>query len=167
MSVSGLNPQQRALARHLTYQAAELLLHHAEEIHYSQGSDRWDGIADHLVATKGQFPRHSDCSATNSWLLAQGLLFRFHRPDVVNGLHWHGGFTGTMAAHGRQIHHQSNLLRGDQAFYGEGPDYDHVTMVMHHKGVEKPLVFSHGSEGGPYLLPFDYRPDFSHWRRYI
>jgi hypothetical protein len=38
-------------------------------------------------------------------------------------------------------------------------------VVGHRKGV--PIVVSHGSEAGPFLLPYNYRSDDGQIRRYI
>lgn len=166
MSVSGLNRQQRHIARELATQAAYLSLHHAPAVHYSQGPARFDGIKHHLIAAKGQFPTELDCSASVTWWLAQGLLFRFKLPDIVNGAKWMAGYTGTLAQHGREVIHLRNVIRGDAVLYGPAPTYEHTAMVVgHHNG--KPVVISHGSEPGPFLLPFDYRGDVGQIRRYI
>jgi hypothetical protein len=143
----------------LATRAALLSLHHAPEIHYSQGATRFDGIKNHLIAAKGQYPTELDCSASYTWWVAQGLLFRFGLPDVVNGEHWEAGWTGTIAAHGREVKQLKYVLRGDAVLYGSAPDYEHVAMVVgRDPATHRPLVVSHGSEAAPFLLPFDYRP---------
>lgn len=166
MSVSGLTRDQRAACRQLATRAALLSLHHAPAVHYSQGPTRFDGIKHHLVADKGEFPTALDCSASVTWWLAQGLLFRFKLPDIVNGANWLAGYTGTLAQHGRQVMHLKNVLPGDAVLYGPAPTYEHTAMVVGHRD-GKPLVISHGSEPGPFLLPFDYRSDVGQIRRYI
>ena len=168
MSVSGLNRQQRQVARDLTVKAMLLVLHHAPEVHYTQGAQRWEGIADEDIAAWGQFPKHADCSATGTWAYWNGLHVPFGLGDVVNGLAWKAGFTGTLARNGRQVMHLKNVLRADGVLYGSGPNYEHFAVVVgRRKSDHKPLVVSHGSEAGPFLLPFDYRSDVGEIRRYI
>ena len=164
--MTGLTQPQRIIARELAVQAAVLSLHHAPAVHYSQGAHRFDGIKNHLIAAKGQYPTELDCSASVTWWLAQGLLFRFKLPDVVNGEKWEAGWTGTLAQHGRQVVHLKNVRHGDAVLYGDGPNYEHTAMIVGWKnGV--PVVVSHGSEGGPYLLPWNYRSDANMIRRFI
>jgi hypothetical protein len=163
--VSGLRHDQRVIARHLTVHAALVGLRHAPAVHYTQGSERWEGIAQRKIAAAGEYPRHADCSAFATWCLWNGLHLPFGVKDVVNGLHWDAGFTGTMAANGRRVEHLDNVRRGDCVLYGAGPTYEHVAIVVGRKN-GKPVVVSHGSEPGPFLLPFDYRPP-AQIRRYI
>lgn len=158
---------QRALARDRAVQAALLGLHHAPELHYSQGPERWQGIAHHKVARKGQYPTEADCSAFASWCLWNGLYLGLGiKTDVVNGEKWGAGYTGTMAQHGRQVVHLKNVLPGDCVLYGPAPTYEHVAIVVSVKNGQ-PLVISHGSEAGPFLLPYNYRPDVGQFRRYV
>lgn len=165
MSVSGLNRDQRAIARHLVTQAALLGHRHAAAIHYTQSSERWEGIDSHRIAAAGQYARHFDCSSFATWCLWNGLHLPFGVPDVVNGLSWSAGFTGTMAAHGRRVDHVANARRGDCVLYGAGPNYEHTAVIVGRKRGEL-LVVSHGSEPGPFLLPYDYRTP-AQIRRYI
>lgn len=169
MSVSKLNEHQRHIARDRACHAAVLSLHHAPQIHYTQGPDRWQGIAKDLDARKGQFPTEGDCSAMYTWWVGwNGLHLPFGLRDILNGDNWEGGYTGTLADHGREVKHRDNLLRGDAVLYGSGPPFDHVAMIIHHGGHGRtPLVISHGSESGPYLLPYNYRSDIGQFRRYI
>jgi hypothetical protein len=108
-----------------------------------------------------------DCSEGVTWLYKCAGL-----PDP-NGLGYNGqGYTGTLAKHGRRIIAlvQNRWLRvGDLVLYGRiDSDYDHVAIV--YRGGPSRLVarvWSHGSEGGPYLgLPVRYRSDFAEVRRY-
>lgn len=163
-ATSGLNRQQRAIARERTVQAAMLGLRHAREVHYTQDARRWEGINQHLVAAHGHFPDHADCSAYATWCLWNGLKLPFGVGDIVNGANWSAGFTGTMAQHGELVTH--HYRRGDLVLYGGPPNYEHVAIVVGRKD-GKLIVVSHGSEGGPYLLPFDYRHDVGQIRRYI
>jgi hypothetical protein len=188
MSVSGLKSHERAVARELATRAALLSLHHAPQVHYSQGPHRWDGISKRLLASRGEFPTSTDCSASATWWLAQPLLFRFKLPDIVNGTNWRSGYTGTLAQHGREVHHLRNVVRGDLVLYGPAPIFEHVAMVVGHRhgcGRDRhgrwkcghkhaarcphdiPQVVSHGSEPGPFLLNYNYRHDVGQIRRYI
>jgi cell wall-associated NlpC family hydrolase len=172
VSVSGLDRRERHHARDIAVHAMRLTLDHAAQVHYTQGSDRWEGVAHRLDARHGHFPRHGDCSSTTSWALYVALHLEFGLGDIVNGDGWHGGFTGTQAQHGRRIvhtplsGHRDNTLRADLVLYGRGPTFEHVAMVVGHRN-GKPYVISHGSEAGPFFLPFDYRGDAAEFRRYI
>lgn len=72
------------------------------------------------------------------------------------------GYTGTLSTHGVRV---SSPKPGDLGFYGGGWPYHHVVICVGFKnGV--PMVVSHGSDRGPLFLAYNYRGDFSHWRRY-
>lgn len=166
MSVSGLKPHQRHIARELALQSMQLVLAHPGAVHYTQGPERWDGIDLKLDPRKGQYPKHGDCSSTTTWALWVALHLRFGLADIVNGDRWEGGYTGTMAQHGRQVQRRDNAIRGDLVLYGPAPAFEHVVMVegwWH----DKCYVISHGSEAGPFELPIDYRGDIGQIRRYI
>ena len=62
-----------------------------------------------------------------------------------NGAEW----TGTMAAKGTTV---STPQPGDCCFYGEGPDYSHVTIY-----VGSGEVASFGTDAGPQIEPMSYR----------
>lgn len=159
-SYSGLNLKQRAKVRELGLKAARLGLHRAPSLHYTQGQKRWEGIAKHLKAWKGQCPHYADCSAFATWVLWNGLD-HYHAKDIVNGQKWQGGYTGTQLSHGRVVKFRKKPL--DLVLYGRpGTTGEHVAVYI---GGGK--VISHGSEGGPYLLPWNYRPDVIETRRYI
>lgn len=164
-ALSGLNAADRLHVRALAANAMKLLLNHAAAVHYSQGVHRWDGIDKRMVAAKGQYPTETDCSATVTWALAQGLLFEHHLPDTVNGDRWVGGYTGTLKNHGVRVR-LADLIHADLVLYGPVDDPEHVAMIVGHRsGV--PFVISHGSEAGPFLVPYNYRPDANSFRRYI
>jgi len=165
-AASGLASGPRLRARERTAQAAMLGFHHAAEIHYTQqAAPRWEGITKRLNARRGQFPKNADCSSFVTWCLFNGLELGFGIGDVVNGTGWKGGYTGTMRSHGRRVQHAANLLRGDCVHYGPGTGA-HVTIVVG-KVAGVPMVVSHGSEGGPYYVRYDYRDDVAQFRRYI
>lgn len=166
-SVSGLSPAQSAVARSRSVQAARFLLKHPGAVHYTEGSQRWQGIAQHRVAADGEYLTEGDCSATVTWCIWNGIYVPFKVADVVNGEQWHGGFTGTMAVHGREVQHVKNVLPGaDAVLYGTRAPFLHTALIINiEKG--KPMVMSHGSEGGPYYAPYDYRNDVAMIRRMI
>jgi cell wall-associated NlpC family hydrolase len=161
-SVSGLSDAHRSNARRLAMQAAFLGLAHAPVVHYTQGPRRWDGINRNLKAWRGQYPTFADCSAFATWCIWNGLDHYGVR-DTVNASNWQAGYTGTMLEHGKVVQHEENVLQGDLVLYGNrGTSGKHVAICV---GGGK--VISHGSEGGPYLLPIHYRSDVIDIRRYI
>lgn len=157
-SPSGLSPRHVHKAVNMALQAAVLSYHNRGSIHYTEGGSRWWGIDHHNKGWRGEYPRYADCSAFVTWCLWQGLD-HFHHYDNVNGLNWRGGYTGTMATHGRRVH---DLRPGDAVLYGHGWPYLH-TAIYTGGG----LVVSHGGEIGPLLLPWNYRGDAGQIRRYI
>jgi hypothetical protein len=165
-----LTAKQRTRARRIAVRAALLGLHHAEAIHYTQGGSRWQGIADTRYSARNQYPNYADCSAFVTWCLWNGLFIPYRKPDVVNGANWKAGYTGTMIAHGRPIRQLKNVRWGDAVLYGApGSTGRHTAIIVK---VGRPrgsnlMVVSHGSEGGPYYLPYNYRRDIHSIRRYI
>lgn len=146
----------------MTKQAALLGYHNAPAVHYTQGPSRWQGIDNHLRAWRGQYPNYADCSSYATWCLWQGLG-HFHLDDIVNGADWRAGYTGTMLQHGRTV--RGRLKVGDCVIYGQpGSTGAHVAIVVDSRAR---LVVSHGSEGGPYLIAYNYRGDIQSIRRYI
>lgn len=157
-----LTRAQRVQARNIVSQGARKMLAHEPAIHYTQGSQRWEGINHHLRIVKGQYPTHADCSSMTTWMLWNALTHAkrdLHIPDVVNGQDWRAGYTGTQRNHGRRV--TGKLLVGDLIHYGPGVGL-HVAIY-----IGGGMVFSHGSERGPYKLPVHYRGDFNQARRYI
>lgn len=163
-SASGLSPHHRTEARRLLLRGVTALLADPARVHYTQGPGRWDGIAHRKVPWRGSIlPFYGDCSSTATWLLWLVLAHHFAiTSDHVNGTGWRSGFTGTLSRHGKPVVHDRNLQVGDLIFYGHGWPYEHVTVSI---GGHR--CFSHGSEGGPYLLDIDYRGDRALARRYI
>lgn len=166
-SVSGLSDRHRALARRRTVDAGWLAYRHRSAVHYTQGARRWDGINNTNVAYQGQYPRYADCSSYATWCLWNGLYVAYKVRDTVNGAGWAAGYTGTMLEHGKPVVHRKNVLHADCVIYGQpGSDGAHTALVVGRKdGIL--MVLSHGSEGGPYYLPLDYRSDIMSIRRYI
>jgi cell wall-associated NlpC family hydrolase len=119
-------------------------------IHYSQARPMVD------MAPPPNYPSVMDCSGFATWVYKS-----VGAPDP-NGYSpeypgW--GYTGTQIAHGRKVE-PKDLKPGDLVFYGRGS----VTHVAIYIGDGK--VASHGSEGGPMVLPMYYRSDFHHARTY-
>lgn len=141
---------------HVCTAAAKLALAHAPEIHYTQGPLRWQGIDKRLIAAHGDFPHYADCSAFYSWCLWQMLR---NGQDVVNGSNWTGGYTGTLLLHGERV---SRPVEGAAVIYGvPGTTGEHVAYSL-----GDGTVISHGSEAGPFHLPYNYRSDVMEFRVY-
>jgi hypothetical protein len=72
-----------------------------------------------------------------------------------------------MLNHGKRVVHLSNVIRGDCVLYGRpGSTGAHTAIIVGRlKGT--PMVVSHGSEAGPFYLPYNYRSDIMSIRRYI
>jgi cell wall-associated NlpC family hydrolase len=158
-----LSNEELHRARRLGVRAAMLAYRNRQLIHYSQGPERWQGIERHLRSYRGEFPTEADCSAFVTWVLWDATL-RWHPPDFVNGQRWRAGHTGTLDDKGVRVG-LANLRPLDLVFYGdEGWRPGHVAIVVDSR---HDLVVSHGSEGGPYLLPVNYRSDIHSARRYL
>lgn len=167
--VSGLSDEHAAHARGLIVRSSRLMIKHKGIIHYSQEANRMVGIAEELTVTKNEFPRTCDCSSTNKWQLWDAIGRPYHVRDLTIGSTSHdwlrgGGWTGSMYKHGKRVVHDENLKIGDLIFYGDqgGGVPEHVAIYVGGR-----MVFSHGSEGGPYILDMDYRNDRRMSRRYI
>jgi hypothetical protein len=166
-SVSGLGAAKSIRARDLAVEAALLGLHNAGAIHYTQSAARWEGIAKEMKAWRGGFPDQCDCSSFATWCLWNGLDHYGVR-DTVNGQGWRAGYTGTMVAHGRPVSGPSAVLRGDLVLYGNPTgSTGHVAIAVGRRSDGRVMVVSHGSEGGPYYLTYDYRSDVHSIRRYV
>lgn len=166
-SVSGLSMPKRIRARDLAVEAALLGVKHAPAIHYTQLGARWEGIAEGHKAWRGEFPKNADCSSFATWCLWSGL-HHYGARDTVNDQRWKAGFTGSMAGHGRRVSGPDAALRGDLVLYGNPTGGDaHVTLVVGRDQGGRLMVVSHGSEGGPFYVRFDYRTDIHSIRRYV
>jgi len=165
-SVSGLSSAHRAQARKRVYDAAWLAYGHKDAVHYTKGSQRWQGIDHKLDASKDEFPTQADCSSFATWCLWNGLFLPFHVRDTVNGAGWKAGYTGTMLSHGKRVQHLTNVLIGDCVIYGDGGTGEHTAIIVGKRG-STPYVISHGSEAAPFYLPYNYRADVMQIRRYI
>jgi len=164
-SVSGLSKANRIRARDRACNAAWLAYNHKGVVHYTQGGLRWQGIRGHYNARKGQYPKYADCSSFATWCIWNGLYLGFQVGDTVNGANWQAGYTGTMLKHGKPVKNLSNVLRCDCVIYGGGTGSHTAIVVAVKSGV--PYVMSHGSEAGPFYVPYNYRGDVNCFRRYI
>lgn len=153
---TNLSDRNTKTARHILVAAAHALLSRPGDVHYTMGGDRWDGIAHRKTIHDGHlFPFRGDCSSTTTWMLWLALHHSFNLRDVVNGANWRAGYTGTQVAHGTGVSAFKGGRIGDLIFYGGTSRVpEHVAMK-----IAPGHVFSHGSEGGPYLLPVAYRSD--------
>jgi hypothetical protein len=166
-SYSGLNKQQRIRCRDRVVQAALLAYNRKGNCHYTRGGRRWDGIANHRNARRGQYPYYTDCSAFVTWCLWNGLKLSFNKDDIVNKCAWKAGFTGTLIKNGKRVTKIGSVQRGDVMIYGQrGTNGSHAAIVVKVvKGV--PYVISMGSESGPHYVRYNYRRDLMQIRRYI
>lgn len=91
-------------------------------------------------------PHHTDCSGFVAWIYFQSGL-----PDP-NGLGFHGGFTGTLVAHGSPVGPNGPLQIGDLIFNGPSARATtHVSIYMGHG-----LSYGHG-KFGVQIHPWNYR----------
>lgn len=155
-SSSGGSLANLANKRSRARDAAMFALHHAPR-HYTQGASRWDPIRSGATPG-GHMWSSADCSSVATWVIWHAL--GHGGPDVVNGAGWAAGYTGTMLAHGIRISRLEH--HGDCVIYGNGYPGQHVAVY-----VGDGMVVSHGSEGGPYLVPYNYRGDIMEFRRYL
>lgn len=139
-------------------------------IHYSQDMTlRWGGIRNGVKLP--EVPTFADCSSLTTWLMHNGRIAirGTASEDVVNGLRWKAGYTGTQTAHGRRHRFGTRFWRPGLTlvFYGRPHDISHVAIfVGKDKVTGKHMVVSHGSESGPHYVPYDYRSDYVESRLY-
>lgn len=125
-------------------------------MHYTEGPRRMTIVRKRLIPPFGRAVIYEDCSSSVTGLYYMAGL---HDP---NNLHFSGyGYTGTLCQNGRKVILGKPKV-GDLVFYGSGPPWSHVAIVC-----APAEVWSHGSEGGPYLVPIDYRSDRGQVRRYF
>jgi cell wall-associated NlpC family hydrolase len=152
---AGLTEAHRSEARRIILMGARLLLASPVQVHYTQDAfERWAGIREGLRVAKGERPTHGDCSSTHSWLVWNALTHVGAHADHLNGQKWRAGYTGTIASHGVLVRGGIRAAKvGDAVLYGPGPTFEHVATY-----IGGGLVFSHGSERGPFKLGAFYRP---------
>lgn len=166
--VSGLTDKQASHARELLVRSAKNMVKHKDQIDYSQAYDRQDAMRKHKTITRGEYPAHADCSSTSWWMLWDAMGRNYKVRDIVCKTQgWNPNqtvYTGSMYRNGKAVVHDRNLKIGDLIFYGDqgGGIPEHVAMYV---GGGK--VFSHGSDGGPYIIDLDYRSDRRMSRRFI
>lgn len=161
--VSGLSDHHAAAARRVIVTGTRHLLLHPGNLDYTQDAeDRWYAILHNFRIAEGKYIKRGDCSSTHTWLLMNALTHVGAHKDYVNGLHYRGGFTGTIATHGKRVRKVQNAKIGDSVLYGPAPTYEHVATYL-----GGGVVFSHGSMRGPFKLGIDYRPDRGQIRRHI
>jgi hypothetical protein len=160
--VSGLSASERSRARNIAVEAFRLAYRHAPAVHYTMGGSRWQGIANNLRFADNKYPTYADCSSLYTWCLWNALTSVGGRnfADIVNGAGWRAGYTGTLLGHGERV---ENRMPGDAVIYGRGFPGLHVAMIAR----DTDMVYSHGSEGGPYYVRWNYRSDIMQVRRYI
>jgi cell wall-associated NlpC family hydrolase len=158
--VDNLRPPETTILERV--QAAAMLGHkHKGHIAYSQGADRWDGIARGRRSKNGQVPRAADCSSFVTWCYWDALGGPRAGADIINGDTWRAGYTGTQTHHGWVVP-AAKARVGDLVFYRRRGVINHVTIV-----VAPGRVVSHGSAGGPYLENLNYDGTMDHVRRYV
>jgi len=158
---AALDPPEDITAPRLrVVRAAMLGYKHKDEVHYTTGPRRWDGITNRCRSHLGRYPKWADCSSYVTWCLWDALGGPNAGPDIVNGQSWRGGYTGTLRDHGRRVTLEI-AMPGDLVHYGLGTG-SHVAIV-----VGKDRAISHGSEDGPFLVKPDYRDDLAEVRRYF
>lgn len=158
VSALGLSVSDAIVARGLAISAFNLLYHHAPAVHYTQGARRWDGINRNLKAFQGQYPNYADCSAAFTWAWWNGLA-HIGVGDILNGLDFSAGYTGTLLLHGTPV---ETPVRGCAVIYGTRWPGEHVAMYD-----DNGRVYSHGSEAGPFYLDMHYRTDILSIRQYV
>lgn len=128
--------------------AAGVMLNRERQIHYTMGPHRMDGIRYHQMP---QSIIYGDCSSMATYLFWYSGL-----PDPNGRGYDLQGFTGTLCEHGHSVA-THEAAPGDLVFYGLGPPWHHVTIVIAGLGWGA-SCFSHGKESGPVHAEIDYRP---------
>lgn len=151
-SVLALPKHDAVKVRGNIVKAARLCVEHKENVHYTEGWQRWEGISHDRRFQKGEYPENADCSGLGSWLVWTCTRAWSHVGDFLNGENWSGGYTGTMTQHGIDIHNSDELKPADFVFYGG--TYDAPAHVAYYVGPGK--VISHGDmPGDPQVYPLN------------
>jgi hypothetical protein len=166
--ISRLTDKQAAHARELLVRSAKNMVKHKTKVVYSQAYNRQEAMRKRKTITRGEYPATADCSSTVWWMLWDAMGRNYKVKDIVcktDG--WNPNqtvYTGSMFRNGKAVVHDKNLKVGDLIFYGtqSGGIPSHVCMY-----IGGGLVFSHGSNAGPYICKLDYRSDRRMSRRYI
>jgi len=159
-----LSASERTKARRIALASFRLAYEHAPSVHYTMGGERWQGISRRLRYADGRYPTQADCSSMFTWAWWNALtsVAGMNFPDVLNGLSWTAGYTGTLLSHGRRVD-AAERMPGDAVLYGSGFPGKHVAMVDE----DRNYVLSHGSEAGPFRVRWNYRSDVMQVRRYV
>jgi|SRR5215471_7086496 len=120
--------------------------------HYTQGAERWQPV-NRAPGWKSNMWEYGDCSSFATGCFREAGITR-----DPNGQNWAWGWTGTLCKNGRAV---NSAQPGDLIFYGSGAPWSHVVVAI---GGGK--CVSHGSEGGPFLVPVNYRT-IGQIRRYV
>jgi hypothetical protein len=147
------HPDPAEVLRNKLYSTAVFAYQHAPR-HYNNkdATLRVEGWAYRIRPPK--MWHYADCSGFCLWCCwVNGI-----GTNVVGP---YNGWTGSMRLHGRVVT-LAAALKGDMVFYGSPPDYHHVAIYVGNN-----RVISHGQEGGPFLLPIDYRTDRMAIRNYV
>lgn len=125
---------------------ARWAISHAPDIHYTEGGLRMGWVRAHAL----KLPAYEDCSSSIT-----GLYCVAGAPDP-NGLGYDGqGYTGTMMQHCRRLAGAGAAMLCDLVIWLDAQgDSHHVAMVIDQVGNDDPILYSHGSEGGPYRIAF-------------
>ena len=136
--------------RHAVVAAALLAYNKRDQIHYTEDMKRrMEGVVKRIKPPN--VPSVGDCSSMVTW-----YYFAAGAPDP-NGAGYNGsGFTGTLDR-GRTVSIDQSQP-GDYVLYGTAHPWAHVALFVGEKQGQH-MVVSHGSEGGPYYLPWNYRKD--------
>lgn len=151
-SPCGHKADTRAEQQHYLHQVSMDVYADRAHEHYTEGSQRWSGIAGHVCPANA--PRYSDCSSTVTWIY--WTLFG-NGPDFMNNENWSAGYTGTLIQNGFQVS-TSALEVGDLCFY-----YHPMHHVAIYVGGGK--IVSHGMDPVGYY-PVNYAP-LDYCRRYL
>ena len=149
-AIYGKTPAERLL------KGMDALIDHRRKglVHYTQSAKRMTIVRKRLIPPFGKNVIYEDCSSAVTGLYYMAGL---HDP---NELHFNGtGYTGTLCLHGKRVR---TPRRGDLVFYGPARPWNHVAIYYGLDG-----VWSHGHEGGPVLVPINYRSDRGEIRRYF
>lgn len=147
-------------------QAAMIAYNYAPLLRYTQSASRMMIVRKKLKPLdrlrgylSGGNQLWEDCSSslTGFYYIAERDDPSGYEPDYPGY-----GYTGSISVRGVRV---SFPKLGDFGFYNGPWPYTHMVICVGFKN-GMPLVFSFGSDAGPFLLPYNYRSDFSHWRRY-
>lgn len=117
---------------------ADWCIQHRAGFTYTQGPQRW-----HMVNSyAGTVPQWCDCSS-----FVTGLARWAGVKEDPNGLHWQGGYTGTLLQHCNHIGvTQARMM--DLIVYGPGTG-KHAVAILERLPKNDFWVVSHGHQGDP------------------